>query len=304
MKLESILKTSMDELRMQMLGSQVLFGFQFQGLFQDNFDSLPSVGRNVDAAALALMTIALALIVAVPCQHRMAENGDATPRMLRVSSSFANYALAPIAAAIACDVYVATVHILGNPRSIMLAIAAFVFATAAWYLAGVAIRPLPEKGYGGAPMQKISTPLHAKIELLLTEARVILPGAQALLGFQLIVMMTKAFDRLSPPAQTIHLIALVSLVLAIVLLISPAAIHRLAFQGRDDPRFLGIASLILTLALAPLAAAISCDIWVALFKLYGRDTLPTAAALITGALLSGLWFLLPLAMRARGRILS
>ena len=30
-----------------------------------------------------------------------------------------------------------------------------------------------------------STPLHAKIEQMLTEARVILPGAQALFGFQL-----------------------------------------------------------------------------------------------------------------------
>lgn len=43
-------------------------------------------------------------------------------------------------------------------------------------------------------MQESPTPLHAKIEQSLTEARVILPGAQALLGFQLIVMMTRAFD--------------------------------------------------------------------------------------------------------------
>ena len=30
-----------------------------------------------------------------------------------------------------------------------------------------------------------TAPLHARIEQMLTEARVILPGAQALLGFQL-----------------------------------------------------------------------------------------------------------------------
>jgi len=125
MKLDSILKTSLDELRMQMLGSQVLFGFQFQGLFQDNFDSLPSAGRNADAAGLALMIVALALIVAVPCQHRIVEHGESTARILRISSSFANYALAPIAAAIACDVYVATVHVLGNRRSGALAFVAF-----------------------------------------------------------------------------------------------------------------------------------------------------------------------------------
>src|SRR5579863_6914022 len=140
MKLESVLKTSLDELRMQMLGSQVLFGFQFQGLFQDNFDALPSAGRSADGFALALMIITLGLIVAVPCQHRIVDHGDSTPRILRVSASFANYALAPLAAAIACDVYVATVRTAGNARSVALAGAAFVLALGAWYAVGMAMR--------------------------------------------------------------------------------------------------------------------------------------------------------------------
>jgi hypothetical protein len=299
-KLESILKISLDELRMQMLGSQVLFGFQFQGLFQDNFDSLPATGRNTDAAALALMIIALGLIVAVPCQHRMVDSGESTTRILRVSKSFANYALMPIAAAIACDTYVVTVRLLGAPRSVTLAVAAFALAIAAWYLAGTVIRRVAKTHREGSSVKEnpSPTPLHAKIEQLLTEARVILPGAQALLGFQLIVMMTTAFDRLAPAAQTVHLVALMNLVLAIILLISPAAIHRVAFQGRDDRRFLGIASLILTVTLVPLAVSISCDLWVALFKLYGNDTLATATALTAAGLLSILWFGLPLAIRA------
>ena len=37
------LKTSLDELRMQVLGAQVLFGFQFQGLFQDTFEQAGSL---------------------------------------------------------------------------------------------------------------------------------------------------------------------------------------------------------------------------------------------------------------------
>ncbi len=117
-KLDSVLKTALDELRMQMLGSQVLFGFGFQGLFQDNFDSLPGSGRIADGVALALIIFALGLIVAVPCQHRIVENGDATLRILHVSSRSANYALAPLAAAIACDIYVATKRrTIGCPQS-------------------------------------------------------------------------------------------------------------------------------------------------------------------------------------------
>ena len=49
MKLQDALKTSLDELRMQMLGGQVLFGFQFQAMFQDNFRAVPHSGRVVYA---------------------------------------------------------------------------------------------------------------------------------------------------------------------------------------------------------------------------------------------------------------
>jgi hypothetical protein len=42
------------------------------------------------------------------------------------------------------------------------------------------------------------TPLSIKIDHMLTEARVVLPGAQALLGFQLIAVLTKPFEQLPP----------------------------------------------------------------------------------------------------------
>jgi hypothetical protein len=186
---------------------------------------------------MALIILVLGLIIAVPCQHRIVETGDSTLRILRVSSRFANYTLGPLATALACDIYVATVHTMGDPRSVALAFAAFVPAIGAWYALSAGMRRGLNTSRGLPPMQHTSTRLHEKIEQLLTEARVILPGAQALLGFQLIVMMTKAFDRLLPPLQSIHVVALMSLVIAAVLLIAPAAIHRLAFQGRDDPQF-------------------------------------------------------------------
>ena len=60
----------------------------------------------------------------------------------------------------------------------------------------------------------------------------------------------------------------------------PAAIHRLAFEGRDDPRLHAIGSIIITVALLPLASAISLDLGVALFKLFGGRAFPAAGALI------------------------
>ena len=40
-KFEKLVKVALDELRMEMLGVQVLFGFQMQGVFQDGFDQTP-----------------------------------------------------------------------------------------------------------------------------------------------------------------------------------------------------------------------------------------------------------------------
>jgi hypothetical protein len=66
MKLADALKTSLDELRMQMLGAQVLLEFQFQSLFQDNSAAVGQSARTLDAAGMMFMVIALGLIAATP----------------------------------------------------------------------------------------------------------------------------------------------------------------------------------------------------------------------------------------------
>ncbi|MFL6605423.1 MAG: DUF6328 family protein [Steroidobacteraceae bacterium] len=297
MKLQQALKIALDNLRMQMLGVQVLFGFQFQGLFQDNFAALPRAGRVVDAAGLALLLVALGLMIAVPCQHRMVENGETTPRIYAAAMWYAQVALLTVAGGIGCDVFVATSAPFGPVAATVLSIATFALALLGWYALGFGLRRRWSANTQGVPMQPEETPLRTKIEQMLTEARVILPGAQALLGFQLIVMMTRKFGELPFAVQVVHLAALASLTLAIILLICPAAIHRIAFGGADDPRMHSASSLLITISLLPLAMAISCDLWVALTILFGEGLAALAGAVAAFALLMVLWFLLPLLLR-------
>ena len=47
-------------------------------------------------------------------------------------------------------------------------------------------------------------PLHARIEQMLTETRVILPGAQALLGFQLVIVLSGTFEKLPVDSRVIQ----------------------------------------------------------------------------------------------------
>jgi hypothetical protein len=146
-------------------------------------------------------------------------------------------------------------------------------------------------------MKESNTSLHEKIEQMLTEGRVILPGVQALLGFQLVVMLTKAFGELPQAARIVHVIALGSLAVTIILLIAPAAIHRITFRGNDDPRLHSLGSALITAALLPLICGMCCDLWVALTRLFGAGLVPTLGALGAAALLLGLWYVLPLLLR-------
>jgi hypothetical protein len=297
MKLEDALKTSLDELRMQMLGAQVLFGFQIQGLFQNNFHAMEFAGRVLDAVGLALMIAVLGLLIAVPCQHRLVDSGETTLRIYEVSVRYATLALAPLAGVIACDVFVAAERPFGMITSATMAVCTAVMTATAWFWAGMMLRRRWNTPSRGGSMQQPKTALHVKIEQMLTESRVILPGAQALLGFQLIVMMTKEFDALPAPVRVVHLVALLSLALAVILLIAPAAIHRLSFGGRDDPRLQSLGSLLITLALLPLACAISCDVLIALTRLFGDTAASWSAALAVLLFLLGLWYVLPLLIK-------
>jgi hypothetical protein len=49
MALEDKVKTALDETRLLILGSQILFGFQFNGMFHDGFDARSAWSRGLDA---------------------------------------------------------------------------------------------------------------------------------------------------------------------------------------------------------------------------------------------------------------
>ena len=67
-------------------------------------------------------------------------------------------------------------------------------------------------------------PLAKAAEYLLVECRTIVPGIQALFGFQLVSLFSQRFDeQLSSVEQQLHLIAIILVVVAMDLIMTPAA---------------------------------------------------------------------------------
>ena len=139
----------------------------------------------------------------------------------------------------------------------------------------------------------------SKIKHVLTECRVVLPGAQALMGFQFIAVLTESFDRLPSLSKYVHLACLGLTALTIVLLMTPAAYHRLVERGEETEHFHRFASKTLVAALVPLALGLCGDVYVVVLKVTDSQLVSVVAALVTLAVFWELWFGLTLYRRTQ-----
>jgi hypothetical protein len=144
-----------------------------------------------------------------------------------------------------------------------------------------------------------AAPLHARIEQMLTEARVILPGAQALLGFQLAIVLTSAFEKLPSISRLVHGAGLLCVALAVILLIAPAALHRIVWSGEDSQEMLAIGGRLTIAALAPLAIGLAADSFVVFARIAESAAFGLGVASAVALALFGIWFAWPWAARRR-----
>src|SRR3954464_14444803 len=90
----------------------------------------------------------------------------------------------------------------GTTAALIAGIVFLLLALGFWYGLGFTVKAwMPRQSMGD---KETKTPLPAKIDQMLTEARLILPGAQALLGFQLIVALTRTCEQLPATSRLLH----------------------------------------------------------------------------------------------------
>jgi hypothetical protein len=230
------LKIALDETRMLIMGVQILIGFQFQAIIQEDFASLPSSSRLCIGAVLLLMVGTVGLLIAPAARHRLVEDGNASRCIIAATTRFMTAALLAFAVGIAFAFYVAMERIAGFSTALISGLAAFAIALVFWFAFALifptAAHAKKERAKKERAMpEQTDTPLSEKINYMLTEARVVLPGVQALLGFQLIAVLSRRFDQLPVALKAVHAVGLGRLMLAVVLMLAPRAFPRLAFCG-------------------------------------------------------------------------
>jgi hypothetical protein len=125
------------------------------------------------------------------------------------------------------------------------------------------------------------------------EARMVLPGIQALFGFQLIAVFNETFRRLDVAHQYLHFAAIVLIAISIALIMTPAAYHRQVEPGSVSRFFVDLASWLIMAAMVPLMVSICIEVYILGYLVLANGLL---SLLIAGVLLAGFvfgWFVFP-----------
>jgi hypothetical protein len=298
--LKDKVQNTLDESRMLVLGSQILIGFAFSATFQSGFFRLPTISRNLNLIALSLLLITIGLLIWPAAFHQLAERGNDSARLHGFTTHVMEAALLPFALGMGAEMYVPVERILDRRIAFAVSIGTTATALAFWY-GPTLIRPLKgkEQTMRANPEKSVETSVHDKIRHVLTEARVILPGNQALLGFQFAVTLQQAFQDLPFTLKLVHFISLSLIAISTILLLSPAAYHRIVEQGEETEGFYRVANKFVISALPPMALGICGDFLVVAYQTTGRWALSVIPSLLMLTLFCGLWFGYTLLLRNR-----
>jgi hypothetical protein len=141
--------------------------------------------------------------------------------------------------------------------------------------------------------------LEDRLTHVLEELRVVLPGTQALLGFQLVAVFSTGFEVLPQWQKDVHFVSLLFVTFGAMLLMTPAAYHRIVDDGDDTEAMHMFATRALMLAMAALGIGLSLDLVVVAEVVLGSLVIAIATASIALVTFATAWFVLPLALRAR-----
>lgn len=286
-KLGDKIKTALDESRILILGTQILLGFQYRAVFENGFETLPRVSQYLKLAGLGVLLIAIILIVWPSAYHRMVYQGNDDPRFHDFITSVMDIALLPIVITLTLDFYVLSAKLLGTTGGVAVGIATA--STGVFFLYGLGLMGKRRNTKAKEDSME-NTPIHEKVEHVLTEARMVLPGATALLGFQLSTMLLDAFDRLPAYSKYVHVVSLWLMGLSVILLMTPAAYHRIVERGEDTERFQRVAGNLMLAAMVTLPVGMCGDLFVVVQKITRSTAAAVVSAVVMLSLFYGFWF--------------
>lgn len=290
---------SLNESRILVLGVQVLLSFQFICALEPLFDTLTTLSRYFDLVGLGLLLLSLCLLIAPVPYHQMVFAGHDNEDLQHFATFVITLALMPFAGSLGIDMFIAAERTGGRALAIWVGAAAIACAILFWYgLEAAASYTRHNPPLFGLmkfrefpiAMQQVHLNPEQRLEHVLLEARVVLPGAQALLGFQFVGAILSGFEKLPASSRYVHLVALALVTLSTILLMMPAAYHRIVERGRATEQLFRLASNAVVASLIPLSLGICCDFFVVARSITQSLVLAATASTAMALCFYVLWF--------------
>lgn len=134
--------------------------------------------------------------------------------------------------------------------------------------------------------------LEEQTKHILEEARMVIPGIQALFGFQLVAVFNEPFfNRLGDGERGVHLAALAFVLVALISVMCPAAYHRQAEPRSTSNAFNRFAGRCLTFGMFVLMLGVNIDFYIVATLIVGQFVGAVAAIIMLSAFVVG-WFVL------------
>jgi len=131
--------------------------------------------------------------------------------------------------------------------------------------------------------RKEPEPLSQSVTHLVEEARMLIPGVTAFLGFQLIAVFNQGFSQLDP----------FLMLLSLIILLTPAAYHRQIEPGWVSDGFVRLSSRLIMAATPLFALGVTIDFYLLVRVVTEQQGIAAICAGVALAITALLWYGLP-----------
>ena len=133
---------------------------------------------------------------------------------------------------------------------------------------------------------------------LVEEHRLAMPGVQVLFAFLLILPFQNRFERLTVQQEYVYYAALLCATIAIILLITPTASHRIRWRKQDKEALMVMATRTAITATVFIAAAMTASVYLITDVIFGEPATMIVSSFVALAFIL-FWYAFPLYRRLK-----
>jgi hypothetical protein len=133
-EIETKIKQVLEEARILLPGTQMLLGFQFSVVFQQQFDSIAVELKDLHLIGLCMLSIAIIMLFGIVSYHQIVAQGQNTERLYQYANATLIFSLLFIGIGLCVDIFIVSTVITKSTEFASIITSIFAtFAVLLWF---------------------------------------------------------------------------------------------------------------------------------------------------------------------------